>query len=93
MTNLPAAIVDEQLLGPVGLTVALIVAVVFLARVLFKFVWDYIQQLKADLKTALDGWKEQTEANRILAEAQASRNRDDEMRHRLQDAQGKKVLG
>lgn len=95
-------IIDEkllgQLLGPVGLTVALIVAVVFVVRELFKFVRAYIDDLKAtvvglnvQLKAALDGWQEQTKANQTLADAQAARNRDDEMRHRLADEERKKV--
>ncbi len=83
----------EQLLGPYGLTVALIVAVVWLGRELLKFVQGYIQDLKSALDEALEGWKEQTEANRVLADAQAARNRDDEERHRLGESQRRRGDG
>ena len=79
----------NQLLGPYGLTVALAVAVIYLGRVLLRFVQEYIDELEAKLDEAVKGWQAQTEANRILADAQAARNRDDEMRHRLGDKQGR----
>lgn len=83
----------NDLLGPFGLTVALVAAVGFLARELIRFIRDYIADLKGSiaagqvqLAAAMKGWQEQTEANRVLADAQAARNRDDEMRHRIADA-------
>ena len=81
---------ESQLLGPLGLTVALILAMAYVTRTLFKFITDYIDTLEAKLDEALAGWQEQTQANRVLADAQAARNRDDEMRHRLADASGEK---
>lgn len=83
----------KQLLGPFGLTVGLIVVVVWIGRLLVSFVKNYIDDLKAQivelirlLNVAQTGWAEQTKASQTLADAQASRNRDDEMRHRLADA-------
>lgn len=77
------------LLGPLGLTAGLVVAVGWLAKQLVGFVREYIAGLRADLTTALAGWQEQSRANQVLADAQASRNRDDELRHRLADAEQK----
>lgn len=77
---------QDQLLGPFGLTAFLLLMVGLGAREFLKFVRDYIANLEAKLDEALAGWQEQTQANRVLADAQASRNRDDELRHRLADA-------
>lgn len=77
--------VDDQLLGPFGLTVALIIGLAFVSRELLKFVREYIAELEKDLKAAMKGWQDQTEANRILADALAARNRDDEFRNRMAD--------
>lgn len=76
----------DALLGPLGLLVGALLAVGFLSRELFKFIREYISSLQTQLTETLALLKAQTEANRVLADAQAARNRDDEMRHRLDEA-------
>lgn len=90
----------SDLLGPWGLTVGALIAIGFLTRWLLKYLSDYIASLQKTISdkqaiidkkdeqiaAALKGWAEQTASNQTLANAQESRNRDDEMRHRLQDA-------
>lgn len=85
----------NDLLGPFGLVVGAILAVAYLTRELFKFIREYINnllltisQLRAQLSEALKLLRDQTDANRVLADAQAARNRDDEVRHRLEDVKG-----
>lgn len=89
----PIPTIPDQLLGPYGLLVGALILIVFIGRELFKFIRELIASKDAQIaemavakERALKGWQDQTEANKVLAEAQASRNRDDEMRHRLEDA-------
>lgn len=61
----------NQLLGPLGLTVALVLAVGVLWRLVMSYI-DFLKariaQLEALLEASADGWREQTRANAELAE-------------------------
>lgn len=59
----------EALLGPLGLTVALIAAVAFLARLLFRYIDQLIRDLTSQRDYALGGWREQTAATKDLTKA------------------------
>lgn len=76
---------DANLLGPVGLTVGLILGIGYLGRFIVQFIRDTIADLKAQRDIALEGWRDQTDATNRLAAAIESRNRRDAGSRRQDD--------
>lgn len=76
-------VVPDALLGPYGALVGAIVIIFWAGRQLSTFIAD----LRTQRDLALTGWREQTAATNAVAAAIESRNRADESRLALQQAE------